>query len=68
MHEVLLTFGFGLVAAAILSLSAVAFTLEYAQSGADILFLERASIVNIVGGLVAGGSRVGSQVGAASEQ
>jgi branched-subunit amino acid ABC-type transport system permease component len=30
MHEVLLTLGFGLVAAAILSLSAVAFTLEYA--------------------------------------
>jgi branched-subunit amino acid ABC-type transport system permease component len=30
MHEVLLTLGFGLVSAAILSLSAVAFTLEYA--------------------------------------
>jgi branched-subunit amino acid ABC-type transport system permease component len=30
MHEVFLTLGFGLVAAAILSLSAVAFTLEYA--------------------------------------
>ena len=30
MHEILLTLGFGLVAAAILSLSAVAFTLEYA--------------------------------------
>lgn len=30
MHEVLLTLGFGLVTAAILSLSAVAFTLEYA--------------------------------------
>jgi branched-subunit amino acid ABC-type transport system permease component len=30
MHEVLLTLGFGLVGAAILSLSAVAFTLEYA--------------------------------------
>lgn len=45
-----------------------AFTLEYSQSGADILFLERASIVNIVGGLVAGGSRVGSQFGAAGER
>src|SRR6202165_2688199 len=30
MHEVLLTLGFGLVSAAILALSAVAFTLEYA--------------------------------------
>ncbi|MGH7777561.1 MAG: branched-chain amino acid ABC transporter permease [Candidatus Dormibacterales bacterium] len=30
MHEVLLTLGFGIVTAAILSLSAVAFTLEYA--------------------------------------
>lgn len=30
MHEILLTLGFGLVTAAILSLSAVAFTLEYA--------------------------------------
>ena len=30
MHEALLTLGFGLVTAAILSLSAVAFTLEYA--------------------------------------
>jgi branched-chain amino acid transport system permease protein len=30
MHELLLTFGFGIVSAAILSLSAVAFTLEYA--------------------------------------
>jgi len=30
MHEMLLTLGFGLVSAAILSLSAVAFTLEYA--------------------------------------
>lgn len=30
MHEVLLTLGFGLVTAAILSLSAVAFTMEYA--------------------------------------
>src|SRR6266404_1365482 len=30
MHELLLTLGFGLVTAAILSLSAVAFTLEYA--------------------------------------
>ena len=37
MHEVLLTLGFGLVTAAILSLSAVAFTLEYAgeYAGAD---------------------------------
>lgn len=34
------------------------FTLEYAQSSADILFLERASIVNIVGSLVAGSGRV----------
>lgn len=34
------------------------FTLEYAQSAADLLFLERASIVNIVGGLVGGGGRV----------
>ena len=41
-----------------------AFTLEYAQSAADILFLERASIVNIVGGLVAGAGRTGAQVGA----
>ena len=30
MHEIFLTLGFGLVAAAILALSAVAFTLEYA--------------------------------------
>ncbi len=30
MNEVLLTLGFGLVTAAILALSAVAFTLEYA--------------------------------------
>jgi len=35
-----------------------AFTLEYAQSAADLLFLERASIVNIVGGLVGGAGRV----------
>jgi len=35
-----------------------AFTLEYAQSAADLLFLERASIVNIVGGSVAGAGRV----------
>lgn len=41
-----------------------AFTLEYAQSAADILFLERASIVNIVGGLVAGAGRTGAQFGA----
>ena len=35
-----------------------AFTLEYAQSSADILFLERASVIDIVGGLVAGSGRV----------
>lgn len=45
-----------------------AFTLEYAQSAADLLFLERASIVNIVGGLVAGAGRVGGQVGAGGDR
>jgi phosphate-selective porin OprO and OprP len=35
-----------------------AFTLEYAQVAENLLFLERASIVNIVGGLVAGAGRV----------
>ena len=45
-----------------------AFTLEYAQSAADILFLERASIVNIVGGLVAGAGRTGAQVGASGDR
>jgi phosphate-selective porin OprO/OprP len=44
------------------------FTLEYAQSAADILFLERASIVNVVGGLVAGAGRVGGQVGASNDR
>jgi phosphate-selective porin OprO and OprP len=44
------------------------FTLEYSQSATDILFLERASIVNIVGGLVAGADRVGGQFGAARER
>jgi len=44
------------------------FTLEYAQSAADILFLERASIVNIVGGVVAGAGRVGGEVGATGER
>ncbi len=34
------------------------FTLEFAQSAANLLFLERASIVNIVGGLVGGAGRV----------
>ncbi len=38
------------------------------QSAADILFLEWASIVNIVGGLVAGADRVGGQFGAARER
>ena len=45
-----------------------AFTLEYAQSASDILFLERASIVNIVGGLVAGAGRTGAQVGASGDR
>ncbi len=45
-----------------------AFTLEYAQSAADILFLERASIVNIVGGLVAGAGRTGAQIGASGDR
>ena len=45
-----------------------AFTLEYAQSAADILFLERASIVDIVGGLVAGADRVGGQIGAGGKR
>ena len=45
-----------------------AFTLEYAQSAADILFLERASIVDIVGGLVAGAGRTGAQFGAGGER
>lgn len=45
-----------------------AFTLEYAQSAADTLFLERASIVNVVGGLVAGPGRVGAQLGASGER
>ncbi len=45
-----------------------AFTLEYAQSAADTLFLERASIVNILGGLVAGAGRVGGQVGAGGDR
>jgi phosphate-selective porin OprO and OprP len=44
------------------------FTLEYSQSSADILFLERASIVNIVGDLVAGADRVGGQFGATGER
>jgi phosphate-selective porin OprO/OprP len=44
------------------------FTLEYAQSAADVLFLERATIVNIVGGLVAGPGRVGGQVGATGDR
>lgn len=35
-----------------------AFTLEYAQSAADLLFLKRASIVNVVGSSVAGAGRV----------
>lgn len=45
-----------------------AFTLEYSQSAADLLFLERASIVNILGGLVAGAGRVGGQVGAGGDR
>jgi phosphate-selective porin OprO/OprP len=45
-----------------------AFTLEYAQSAGDILFLERASIVDIVGGLVAGAGRTGAQVGASGDR
>jgi phosphate-selective porin OprO/OprP len=45
-----------------------AFTLEYAQSAADILFLERASIINVAGGLVAGAGRVGGQIGATGER
>ena len=45
-----------------------AFTLEYAQSAADIAFLERASIVNVVGGLVAGAGRTGAQVQAGGER
>lgn len=46
-----------------------AFTLEYAQSAADLLFLERASIVNAVGGLVAGAGRVVlGQAGASGER
>lgn len=46
-----------------------AFTLEYAQSAADLLFLERASIVNIVGGLVGGAGRVVlGQVGASGDR
>lgn len=45
-----------------------AFTLEYAQSAADILFLERASIVNILGGLVAGAGRTGAQFGARGDR
>ncbi len=40
-----------------------AFTLEYAQAAADTLFLERAAVVDAVGGLVAGAGRVGAQVG-----
>lgn len=44
------------------------FTLEYAQSAADILFLERASIVNIVGGLVAGSGRVTGEAAASGQR
>jgi phosphate-selective porin OprO and OprP len=44
------------------------FTLEDSQSGADILFLERASIIRIVTSLVAGSDRVGGQLGAARER
>lgn len=44
------------------------FTLEYAQSAADILFLERATIVNIVGGMVAGAGRVAGQAGAKGDR
>lgn len=45
-----------------------AFTLEYAQSPADILFLERASIINVVGGLVAGAGRTGAQLAASGDR
>ena len=45
MHELLLTLGFGLVAAAILSLSAVAFTLEYAVT--NIANLSHGEILTI---------------------
>ncbi len=45
MHEVLLTLGFGLVSAAILSLSAVAFTLEYAVT--NIANLSHGEILTI---------------------
>ncbi len=45
------------------------FTLELAQSSAALLFLERASIVNVVGGLVGGGGRVVlGQAGASGER
>ena len=44
------------------------FTLEFSQAAGDLLFLERASIVNIVGGLVGGAGRVGAQVQATGER
>jgi phosphate-selective porin OprO/OprP len=44
------------------------FTLEGSQSAADIMFLERASIISIVSNLVAGGNQVGGQFGAESER
>jgi phosphate-selective porin OprO and OprP len=44
------------------------FTLEDSQSGTDILFLGRASIVRIVSHLVAGSDPVGGQLGAARER
>jgi phosphate-selective porin OprO/OprP len=44
------------------------FTLEDSQWSEDLLFLERASIINIVSGLVAGADRVGGQFGAAGER
>lgn len=44
------------------------FTLEYAQGAGDILFLERASIATLVTGLVAGGGRVGGQLGGTGER
>ena len=44
------------------------FTLEYAQGAGDTLFLERATINTLVVGLVAGGGRVGGQLGGAGDR
>ena len=44
------------------------FTMEYAQGAGDTLFLERATIDTLVTGLVAGGGRVGGQLGAKGER